>query len=141
MIIENYDNWKQDLELWDNIEEGAIKQVLGWTLFTPLSIYRVIHQLVMKERKIKSMLKKEKDPKKRDKLRQELKNMKYEQVKYRKKLQKQELKGREQAKKAKETMTPEEKKKLAKQTAKTKEKIDKAKEKMKDLETRNLGLV
>tara|TARA_B100000768_G_scaffold41832_1_gene40716 strand:- start:402 stop:854 length:453 start_codon:yes stop_codon:yes gene_type:complete len=126
----------EDLGLVESIEalnEGSVKQILGWTFFPVFSLATVIFQITQKKKKIKGMIADESDPKKKQLLKDKLEALSYEEVAAKKKAadQKEELADKKaQAKKA---LTPKEKKQLAKETAKMQKKLDKQEEKIKDL--------
>jgi len=124
-----------------SVDEGALKQVIGWTFFPALSLMNVGYQLIRKKAKIKKMLDKESDPKKKEALKKELKTLKYEEVKAKEKIKKKEEELDAKIKAAKAKMTPEEKEKLSKEMAKKKEELAKAKEKFKKEKEQSSGIV
>ena len=69
-----------------SVNEGVLKQIIGWTFFTPLTLLNVAYQFFRRRGKIKRMLAKEQDPKKKEALRQELETLKYEEVKAKEKV-------------------------------------------------------
>ena len=123
------------------LEEGWLKQVLGYTFFLPLTLTNALYQLTMKKIKIKKMLKSETDPKKKEALQQELKGMKYEEVKIKEKIEDQKSKMKDAADAQKGKASPEEKEKYAKQKEKMQAKLDKQKEKLKKAQGEFNGLV
>ena len=123
------------------LEEGWFKQVIGYTFFLPLTLTNVLYQLTKKKIKIKRMLKNETDPKKKEALRNELKGMKYEEVKVKEKIEGQKKKMKEAADKAKGNATPEEKEKYRKQREKMQNKLDKQKAKLAAAQDEFNGLV
>ena len=62
----------------DLINEGLVKQIIGWLFLPQLTLLNVLRQFALKKIKIKRMLAQETNPAKKDKLKQELKKMKYE---------------------------------------------------------------
>jgi hypothetical protein len=139
--IDDFDITVQSItEEIEKLDEGGLKQALGWTLFPILSRFNVWRQNAKKKTKIKKMLEKEKDPKKREALLKELSAMKFEQVKAMEKVKKEEEKYAEKAKEAKKGMTPEEKEAYQKQMDKAKEKITKAKEEWEKSMTKDQGI-
>ena len=129
------------LEGYELLEEGWLKQVLGYTLFAPLTYTNLMYQLVMKKIKIKKMLKNETNPQKKEKLKQELKGMKYEEVKIKDKIEDQKAKMKDAANASKGSATPEEKAKYQKEKAKMQAKLDKQKEKLRKAQSQYNGLV
>ena len=131
LLQENLQNFEDDYsKATDSLSEGLLKQAIGYYFFFPLTVLRLAHQFLSKKMKIKKMVAKETDPKKKEALKKELKALKYEEVKQTQKLKKKqaEMKAKEKATKAK--MTPEEKEKFAKEKAKMQKKIDKEKAKL-----------
>lgn len=115
------------------LEEGSVKQILGWTFFPVFSLANVIFQITAKKKKIKGMIADETNPKKKQILKDKLEALSYEEVAAKEKAaqQKEDLEAKKaQAKKA---LTPKEKKQLAKETAKMQKKLDKQNKKIDDL--------
>ena len=117
-------------ESYTLLEEGWLKQVIGYTFFLPLTMVNLLYQLTMKKIKVKKMLKNETNPKKKEALKQQLKGMKMEEVKVKEKIEDQKLKMKDQASKAKSNATPEEKAKYAKQKKAMQDKLNKKKEEL-----------
>tara|TARA_B100000497_G_C7302782_1_gene205295 strand:+ start:81 stop:536 length:456 start_codon:yes stop_codon:yes gene_type:complete len=135
-LFEEFNSSNGDLDLVESIEaldEGSVKQVLGWTFFPVFSLATVIFQITQKKKKIKGMIADETDPKKKQILKDKLEALSYEEVAAKKKAedQKEELADKKAA--AKKAMTPKERKQLAKETAKMQKKLDKQEEKIKKL--------
>ena len=108
------------------LEEGWLKQIIGYTFFLPLTLMNGLRQIVLKKIKIKKLIKKETDPKKLDALTAELKGLKYEEVKAKAKVEKQKEKLKKQVDSTKSDATPEEKAKYKKQKEKMEKKLAKA---------------
>ena len=54
-LFEEFNSSKRELDLVESIEaldEGAVKQVLGWTFFPVFSLANVIFQITQKKKKI-----------------------------------------------------------------------------------------
>ena len=137
-LFEEFNNSHNELDLVESIEaldEGSVKQVLGWTFFPVFSLATVIFQITQKKKKIKGMIADETDPKKKQILKDKLEALSYEEVAAKKKAedQKEELADKKAA--AKKAMTPKERKQLAKETAKMQKKLDKQEEKIKKLKS------
>lgn len=128
-------------ESYEILEEGWLKQALGYSFFLPLTLNNLMYQLLMKKIKVKKMLKNEKDPKKREALKQELKGMKYEEVKIKDKIEDQKAKMKDAANASRSKATPEEKAKYQKEKAKMQAKLDKQKEKLRKAQSQYNGLV
>ena len=129
------------LESYELIEEGWLKQALGYTLFMPLTLLNIVYQFTMKKIKIKKMLKNETDPKKKAKLKEELKGIKYEEAKAKEKVEDQKAKMKDAADASKGNASPEEKEKYKKEKAKMQKKLDKQKEKLRQAQGQYNGLV
>lgn len=135
-LFEEFNSSKRELDLVESIEaldEGSVKQVLGWVFFPVFSLANVIFQITQKKKKIKGMLANETDPKKKQVLKDQLEALSYEEVKAKKKAadQKEDLAAK--AAEAKKAMTPKEKKQLAKETEKMQKKLQKTQDKIKKL--------
>jgi hypothetical protein len=128
-------------ESYTLLEEGWLKQVIGYTFFLPLTMVNLLYQLTMKKIKVKKMLKNETNPKKKEALKQQLKGMKMEEVKVKEKIEDQKLKMKDQASKAKSNATPEEKAKYAKQKKAMQDKLNKKKEELRKAQGQYNGLV
>ena len=115
------------------LDEGAVKQVLGWVFFPVFSLANVIFQITQKKKKIKGMIADETNPKKKQILKDKLEALSYEEVAAKKKAKDQKEDLADKATAAKKTMTPEEKKQLSKETAKMQKKLDKTNDKIKKL--------
>jgi len=121
------------------LDEGSVKQVLGWVFFWPFSLINVVYQLVMKQQKIKALIADETNPKKKQILKDKLKALKYEEVRETEKIKAKEEDLKAKAAESKKAMTPKEKKQLAKETANMQKKLDKAKEKLRKLKQSDTG--
>jgi hypothetical protein len=135
-LFEEFNRSNRDLDLVESIEaleEGAVRQVLGWTFFPVFSLANVIFQITQKKKKIKGMLATETNPKKKQVLKDQLEALSYEEVKAKKKAEDQKADLKDKAAAAKKTMTPEEKKQLAKETEKMQKKLQKTQDKIKKL--------
>ena len=135
-LFEEFNNSHNELDLVESIEaldEGTVKQVLGWTFFGPISLAIVIFQITQKKKIIKGQLAEVTDPKKKQILKDKLEALSYEEVEAKKKAadQKKELAGKLAA--AKKDMSSKERKQLAKETVKLQKKLDKQKEKIEKL--------
>ena len=115
------------------LDEGSVKQVLGWVFFPAFSLATVIFQITQKKKKIKGMIADETNPKKKQILKDKLEALSYEEVAAKKKAKDQKEDLADKATAAKKTMTPEEKKQLSKETAKMQKKLDKTNDKIKKL--------
>lgn len=120
------------------LDEGSVKQILGWVFFPPLSLINVAYQLVQKQLKIKALIADETDPKKKKALKDKLQALKYEEVRQTEKIKNQEEDLKAKAKEAKRDLSPEEREQLKKQQAKMQKKLDKAKEKLRKLKNSNV---
>ena len=123
------------------LEEGWLKQAIGWSFFLPITLANTLRQLVMKKIKIKKMLKNETDPAKKQKLKDELKGISYEEAKQKEKVEDQKSKMKDQANAAKGNSTPEEKEKYAKAKAKMQDKLNKANAELKKVQGQFNGIV
>ena len=112
------------------LEEGWLKQAVGYTFFLPLTLINILRQYTLKKIKIKKMLKNETDPAKKEKLKKELENISYEEAKAKEKVEDQKSKMKDQASAAKGNATPEEKARYAKEKEKMQAKLDKAKQEL-----------
>jgi ATP-dependent exoDNAse (exonuclease V) beta subunit len=121
------------------LDEGAVKQVLGWVFFPVFSLANVIFQITQKKKKIKGMIADETNPKKKQILKDKLEALSYEEVAAKKKAKDQKEDLADKAAAAKKAMTPKEKKQLAKETANMQKKLDKAKEKLRKLKQSDTG--
>ena len=115
------------------LEEGTVKQIVGWVIYWPFSLVNVIYQLIMKQQKIKGLIADETDPKKKQALKDKLQALKYEEVRETEKIKAKEEDLKAKAAEAKKELDPKERKKLKAETAKMKEKLAKAKEKLRKL--------
>jgi hypothetical protein len=113
-------------EEYDLLEEGWLKQIIGYTFFLPITLLNGLRQIISKKIKIKRMMNKETDPKKLDALADELRGLKYEEVKAKEKVEKQKEKMKKQAESMKSNATPEEKEKYKQQKEKMEKKLAKA---------------
>jgi hypothetical protein len=123
------------------LEEGWLKQTIGWTFLLPITLANTLRQLIMKKIKIKKMLKNETDPAKKKKLREELKGISYEEAKLKEKVEDQKLKMKDAANNAKANATPEEKEKYKKEKAKMQKKLDKANAELRKVQGEFNGIV
>lgn len=119
------------------LDEGSVKQILGWVFFSPLSLINVAYQLVQKQIKIKALIANETDPAKKKALKDKLQALKYEEVRQTEKIKNQEEDLKAKAKEAKKDLSPEEREQLKKQQAQMQKKLDKEKEKLKKLKDSN----
>ena len=117
----------------ESLEEGSVKQILGWVFFPPLSLINVAYQLVQKQLKIKALIADETDPKKKQALKDKLQALKYEEVRQTEKIKNQEEDLKAKAKEAKKGLSPEEREKLKEKQAEMQKKLDKEKEKLRKL--------
>ena len=115
------------------LEEGTVKQIVGWVFYWPFSLINVVYQLVMKQQKIKGLIADETDPKKKQALKDKLQALKYEEVRETEKIKAKEEDLKAKAAEAKKELDTKERKKLQAETAKMKEKLAKAKEKLRKL--------
>lgn len=138
-IDENeYDNTIEELDViiegLDNTEElneGLVGQVLGWVFFAEFMIIRQGYRWLKKKQKIKKMLANPNlTPEQKAKLKEQLKNLKYEEVKAKEEVEKkrQEMDDKIKAKKA--AMTPEEKEQFQREADKKKAEVAKAQAKL-----------
>jgi valyl-tRNA synthetase len=132
----NLDALHEEIEA---LEEGSVKQILGWVFFPAFSLVNVVYQLARKKKKIKAMIADETDPAKKQALKDKLEALKYEEVKQTEKIKDQEEELKAKAKEAKKSLSPEEKKKLAKEKEKAQKKLDKAKEKLRKMKDSSVG--
>jgi len=128
-------------EEFTSLDEGLLKQVIGWVFLPGLSLMNVLRQLVLKKIKIKKMLANETNPKKKEKLKAQLKQMKFEEVKQKEKMEKLKQDNKPKVDAAKGKLSPEEKEAYAKSQKKFKKKMDKAKQGLKDAQGTYNGLV
>jgi len=128
-------------ELTHSIDEGVVKQIIGWTLFPQISLLNVLYQFMRRRGKIKRMLAKETDPKKKEALRQELKTLKYEEVKAKEKVKAKEEELDDKIKMSKQDMSPEEREQFQKEMAKKRKELEKAREKFNKEKEKFHGLV
>tara|TARA_B110000971_G_scaffold210445_1_gene237659 strand:- start:418 stop:873 length:456 start_codon:yes stop_codon:yes gene_type:complete len=137
--VKLYEEFSNDIDLEtlheeiEILEEGKVKQVLGWVFFPVFSLANVIFQITQKKKKIQGMLADETDPKKKQILKDKLEALSYEEVAAKKKAKDQKEDLADKAAAAKKAMTPKEKKQLAKETAKMQKKLDKTNAKIKKL--------
>lgn len=126
----------------EDLNEGLVKQILGWMFLPQLTLLNTLRQYALKKIKIKKMLAQETNPAKKEKLKQELKSMKYEEVKAKEKIQKLKKDNEQKAKEARrKPMSPEEKAKYDAQKLKMKKKIDKAQADLRKVQGEYNGLV
>ena len=135
----NHKNIEALHEEIEALEEGSVKQILGWVFFPAISLVNVLYQLVQKQNKIKALIADETDPKKKQALKDKLQALKYEEVRQTEKIKDQEEELKDKAREAKKSLSPEEKKKLAKETENTQKKLDKAKEKLRKMKNSNVS--
>lgn len=129
----------EDYEL---VNEGLVKQIIGWLFLPQLTLLNVLRQYTLKKIKIKRMLAQETDPAKKENLRQELKKMKYEEVKAKEKVQKIKKDNEAKANAAKsKNMSPEDRAAYNAQKAKMKAKLDKAEADLRKVQGEYNGLV
>ena len=128
-------------ELTYSVNEGLVKQALGWIFFPGFSLLNVAYQFFRRRSKIKKMMAAEQDPAKRDKLRQELETLKYEEVKAKEKVKAKEEELKDKAAQARRKMTPEEREEFDKEMAKKRKELEKAKEKFNKEKQEFQGLV
>lgn len=129
--IEELDIIIEGLENSEELNEGLIGQVLGWVFVPYMMLIRQSYRFLKKKQKIKKMLANPNlTPEKKAKLKEQLKDLKYEEVKAKEEVEKkkQELEDKIKAKKAK--MTPEEKEEYEKAAAKKKAEVAKAQAKL-----------
>lgn len=129
------------LEGYILLEEGWLKQSIGYSFFLPITLANVLRQYILKKLKIKKMLKNETDPKKKEILKKELENISYEETKAKEKVEDQKAKMKDQADAAKANATPEEKAAYAKQKEAMKAKLDKANDALRKAQGQFNGLV
>jgi hypothetical protein len=121
----------EGLENVEELNEGVIGQVLGWVFIPYLMLIRQGYRFLKKKQKIKKMLANPKlSPEKKAKLKDQLKDLKYEEVKAKEEVEKkkQELEDKIKAKKA--DMTPEEKEEYQKAADKKRAEVEKAQKKI-----------
>jgi predicted esterase YcpF (UPF0227 family) len=129
--IEELDIIIEGLENSEELNEGLVGQVLGWVFFAEFMIIRQGYRWLKKKQKIKKMLANPKlTPEKKAKLKEQLKDLKYEEIKAKEEVEKkkQELDDKIKAKKAK--MTPEEKEEYERAAAKKRAEVEKAQRKL-----------
>jgi hypothetical protein len=121
------------------INVGLVKQIVGWTMFAPISLVKTYLQLKAKEKKVEDMIDKESDLEKKAILRQELKDLKFEEVKARERIQKQQHKLDDKISDGFKEMSPEEKEIYKKEVADQKEKLKQAEEEYKITKSQSQG--
>lgn len=129
------------LETYTLLEEGWFKQIVGWTVLLPITLANTLRQLVMKKIKIKKMIEAEPDPAKKEKLRQSLRGISYEETKQTEKIADLKAKMKDQAEASKSTATPEEKEKYAKMKSKMADKLVKANAELRKVQGEFNGIV
>ena len=129
------------LENYVILEEGFLKQLVGYTFLLPITLANALRQLILKKIKIKKMLKNETDPKKKEQLKKELKGISYEETKVKEKIEDQKAKMKDAADKSKANASPEEKAKYKKQKAAMQKKLDQAKAELRKTQGQFNGLV
>ena len=129
IIFTELDSIEESLE--NKLNEGLIGQVLGWTFLPLLMLIRQGYRSWKKKKKIYKMLSNPKlSPEQKEKLREQLKGLKYEEVKAKEKVEQKKEELEEKIKAAKADMTPEEKKKYQKQADKKRKELRKAQDKL-----------
>ncbi len=122
--IEDLDSIIENFENAEEINEGLFTAVAG------LILIRQAYKFLRKRAKIKKMLAaSDLDPAQKEKLKKELKKLKYDEVKAIEKIEKQkeQMRAKEEAKK--KGMSPEQKEKFQKEIDKKQKELDKAKAK------------
>lgn len=138
-LFEEFINESNDVDIEtlheeiEALEEGTVKQIIGWAFYWPFSLVNVVYQLVMKQQKIKGLIADETDPKKKKALKDKLQALKYEEVRETEKIKAKEEDLKAKAAEAKKELDPKERKKLQIETEKMKKKLAKAKEKLRKL--------
>lgn len=123
-IIENFENAEE-------INEGLVGQLIGWYFFTPFMLIRQGYRFLKKRQKIKKMLAAPNlTPAKKEKLKQELKKLKYEEVKAKEKVEAKKEEMRAKAKAKKKDMSPKERKQFQKEMDKKKKELENAQAKL-----------
>jgi len=129
--IEELDVIIEGLENTEELNEGLIGQVLGWVFVPYMMLIRQGYRFLKKKQKIKKMLANPNlTPEKKAKLKEQLKDLKYEEVKAKEEVEKkkQELDDKIKAKKA--AMSPEEKEQYSIAAAKKEAEVEKAQRKL-----------
>jgi hypothetical protein len=128
-------------EQLSSLNEGVLKQIVGWTFFPAISVLNVAYQFFRRRSKIKKMIAKETDVKKKNALKKELETLNYEEVKAKEKVKIKEDELKDKIKAAKSKMTPEEREQLDDELAKKRKDLEKAKEKFNKEKQEFQGLV
>lgn len=126
-IVDFEDLLNEELKL----NEGAVGQVLGWVFVPAFMALRQGIRFAKKRQKIRNAVRNESDPKKKEALRKSLKELKYEELRAKEKVDQKKKELQDKIKQGKANMTPKEKEQYNKEKAKKQAELDKAEAKFK----------